>query len=150
MLAENTRSISLNRSKQSTTLLRIGKASYVAESSWRTGGITNSDGEYSAAMNDYVWHKYMYHVLMLSNSVTGKARKASLRPGSVIGKHDYMTCRQELCRELLQNILDVTLFSFPSIYLIAGPRSFSHYYFCMPRWKSHLPPPPSGGGAAAS
>ena len=44
-------------------------------------------GEYSAAMNEYVWHKY--HVLMLSNSVTGKARKAALRPGSVIGKYDY-------------------------------------------------------------
>ena len=38
-------------------------------------------------MNEYVWHRY--HVIMLSNSVTGSARKAALRPGSISGEHDY-------------------------------------------------------------
>ena len=66
----------------------VGKVSSKKRPSRKTEPVeTFLPGEYSAAMNEYVWHKY--HVLMLSNSVTGKARKAALRPGSVIGKYDY-------------------------------------------------------------
>lgn len=60
----------------------MGKISNKKRPSRKTKPIENFLREdYKTAMDTYVWHRC--HVIMLSNSVTGKARKAALLPGSI-------------------------------------------------------------------